>query len=97
MHIVYLIHDFPHGGLATGGAGNYVANIARIMCKYGHKVSIITESKEDKYINWNGMDIYYIQATKGFQNTGKQMSTAMKVLKNFYLIFIKNWIIINFS
>lgn len=85
MHIVYLIHDFPYGGgLATGGAGNYVANIAQIMCRNGHKVSIITESSEEKFVNWNGMDIYYIQATKGFKNTGKQMSTAMKVMKNLF-------------
>lgn len=83
MHIVYLVHDLPYGGgLATGGAGNYVANIAQIMCKNGHKVSIITESSEEKCVNWNGIDIYYIQATKGFKNTGKQMSIAMKVMKN---------------
>lgn len=82
MHIVYLVHDFPVNGLATGGAGNYVANMARVMQKNGHKVSVITEAKESLQIQWKGIDIYYIEATKGFKDTGKQMSVIKKVLKN---------------
>lgn len=82
MHIVYLVHDFPVNGLATGGAGNYVANMARVMKRNAHKVSVITEAVREEYIEWNGIDIYYIEATKGFKDTGKQMTVAKKVLKN---------------
>ena len=84
MHIVYLVHAFPVGGLSTGGAGNYVANMAQIMRMHGHKVSVITEAKEDSYANWKGIDIYYIQATKGFKATDKYMPTYKKVLKNLW-------------
>lgn len=84
MHIVFLIHAFPVNGLATGGAGNYVANMAQIMQKNGHKVSVITEAQEDAYVNWKGIDIHYIRATRGFKNTGKQMSVCKKVMKNLW-------------
>lgn len=84
MHIVFLVHDFPERGLSTGGAGNYVANMAQIMQMRGHRVSIITESKEEVTTNWKGIDIYYICATKGFKNTGKYMPTYKKVIKNLW-------------
>lgn len=90
MHIVYLIHAFPVQGLSTGGAGNYVASIAQIMQMHGHKVSIITESKEETLINWRGIDIYYIRATKGFKNTKKYMPTYKKVIKNLWRSFWYN-------
>lgn len=82
MHIVYLVHHFPVRGLSTGGAGNYVANIAQIMQSHGHKVSVITEAKENAFINWKGINIYYIRATKGFKNTKKYMPTYKKIAKN---------------
>lgn len=84
MHIVYLIHDFPINGLSTGGAGHYVANIAQIMKAHGHAVSIITESKEEAAINWKGIDVYYIRATRGFKVTKKYMPTYKKVAKNLW-------------
>lgn len=84
MHIVYLVHDFPVEGLSTGGAGNYVANIAQVMQMHGHRVSVITESKADRVIKWNGIDIYYIRATRGFKNTKKYMPTYKKVAKNIW-------------
>ena len=45
MHIVFFTHLFPVRGRTTGGAANYVANIARIMAEHGHLVEIITESE----------------------------------------------------
>lgn len=84
MHIVYLVHAFPVEGMSTGGAGNYVANIAQVMQMHGHKVSIITESKEENTINWRGIDIYYICATRGFKNTKKYMPTYKKIAKNIW-------------
>lgn len=84
MHIVYLVHDFPERGLSTGGAGNYVANIAQIMQKNGHKVQVVTESKEQTVILWRGIEIHYIRAAKGFKDTGKHMPTYKKVLKNLW-------------
>lgn len=84
MHIVYLTNAFPVKGLSTGGAGNYVANMAQIMEMHGHEVSIITESKEESFINWKGIDIYYICATRGFKNTKKYMPTYKKVAKNLW-------------
>lgn len=82
MHIVYLVHDFPINGLATGGAGNYVANVAQVMKQNGHKIDVITEAEREEYIEWNGIGIHYIEATRGFKDTGKQMTVAKKVLKN---------------
>lgn len=84
MHIVYLVHDFPVKGLSTGGAGNYVANITRIMRAHGHAVSVITESEEENAITWEGINIYYIRATKGFKNTKKYMPTYKKLAKNIW-------------
>lgn len=83
MHIIYMVHDFPVNGLATGGAGNYVANMAQIMRQKGHRVGVITEAKKEACIEWNGIVIYYIEATKGFKDAGRQMTVAKKVLKNF--------------
>lgn len=82
MHIVYLVQGFPVRGLSTGGAENYVANIAQIMQIHGHKVSVITEAEENAFINWKGINIYYICATKGFKNTKKYMPTYKKIAKN---------------
>lgn len=84
MHIVYLVHHFPIKGRSTGGAGNYVANMAQIMEMNGHEVSIITESKEESIINWKGIDIYYICATRGFKDTPKYMPTYKKIAKNLW-------------
>lgn len=84
MHIVFLVNDFPVKGLATGGAGNYVANMAQIMQKNGHKVSVITEAERNSVIHWNGIDVYYIPAVQYFKDNGRQMSVLKKVMKNAY-------------
>lgn len=84
MHIVFLIHLFPIGGRATGGAANYVANMAKIMAQYGHMVEIITESDEEESFEWNGVLVHKIRATKGFHDTGRAMPTYKKVLKNIW-------------
>ena len=91
MNIVFLVHHFPVEGLATGGAGNYVANMAQIMSKYGHKVTVITEAKEKKTFYWNGVEIRNICATKGFKDDGKPMKTYKKFLKNISRSIWYNW------
>lgn len=82
MHIVFLVHCFPVKGKATGGAANYVANMAKMMSDNGHFVEVITESEEEETFEWNKVIIHKIRATRGFQNTGKQMSVFQKLLKN---------------
>lgn len=82
MHIVFLVHFFPVKGKATGGAANYVANMAKVMSANGHLVEVITESKEKEIFEWNKIIIHKICATRGFQDTGKQMPTYKKLLKN---------------
>lgn len=82
MHIVFLVHYFPVKGKATGGAANYVANMAKVMSDNGHLVEVITESKEKEVFVWNKVIVHKICATRGFQDTGKQMPTYMKFLKN---------------
>jgi len=84
MHIVYFMSRLPKQKFWAYGAGNYVANIAQIMVKHGHKVSIVTEYSEDLHIEWNGIDIYYISAAKGFKDNGKKMPTYKKALKNLF-------------
>lgn len=84
MHIVFLVHLFPIGGRATGGAANYVANMAKIMAQNGHMVEIITESDKEELFEWNGILVHKIRATKGFHDTGRAMPTYKKVLKNIW-------------
>lgn len=82
MHIVYLIHEFPVNGRATGGAQNYVANMAKIMSANGHEVEVITESKEAETFKWDNITIHKIRATRWFHDTGRRMPTYKKFLKN---------------
>lgn len=85
MHIVFLIHAFPVKGKHTGGgAGNYVANMARILCRNGHKVTIITEADDKEIFMWEGIEVHHIRATRFFRNTGKKMRTIQKVFKNMW-------------
>lgn len=84
MHIVFLVTIFPAGGLSTSGAGNYVANMARIMVRFGHKVTVITESPQRDIFEWQGIEVRRINATKGFKNTGRPMPTYKKVMKNIW-------------
>ena len=78
----FLVHYFPVKGKATGGAANYVANIAKVMADKGHFVEVITESEEKETFEWNNIVVHKIRATIGFHDTGKQMSTYKKLLKN---------------
>lgn len=82
MHIVFLVHFFPIRGKATGGAANYVANIARVMSREGHMVEIVTEDEYEEIFEWEGVTVHKIRATKGFHNTGRKMPVYKKLLKN---------------
>lgn len=85
MNIVFLTHAFPAKGKQTGGgAGNYVANMARILCHNGHRVIVITEAADEDVFKWEGIEIHYIRATRFFKDTGRRMTTAQKVLKNLW-------------
>lgn len=83
MHIVFLVNIFPaKDGQSTGGSGNYVANIAEEFARQGHKVSVVTEAKKCNSFRWHGIDVYQINATKGFKNTLRPMGTFSKFIKN---------------
>lgn len=82
MHIVFLVHYFPIKGKATGGAANYVANIARIMSDKGHVVEVITEDEYEETFEWEGVIVHKIKATRGFHNNGRPMPVYKKILKN---------------
>ena len=84
MHIVFLVTHFPVGGISTGGSGNYVANMARIMVRFGHRVTIITEAPQREVFEWEGVEVRKIEATRGFRNTGRPMPTCKKFLKNIW-------------
>lgn len=84
MHIVFLVTHFPVGGISTGGSGNYVANMARIMVRFGHRVTIITEAPQREVFEWEGVEVRKIEATRGFRNTGRPMPTYKKFLKNIW-------------
>lgn len=91
MHIVYLVHAFPaFGGLSAGGAGNYVYTMATTMKAYGHEIDIVTESKENKIYDLDGIKLHHINATIGFKDTGRHMSTVAKFLKNLSRTFWYN-------
>lgn len=83
MHIVFLVNIFPaKDGQSTGGSGNYVANIAEEFARNGHKVSVVTEANEHAYFIWHGIEIYKINATRGFKNSLRPMGVFAKFLKN---------------
>lgn len=91
MHIVFLVHMFPvQGELSTGGAGNYVANMAKEFVSHGHRVSVVTEAQEVSFFQWQGINVYRIYATKGFRNNGRPMSTFSKLIKNIERSFYYN-------
>ena len=91
MHIVFLVHRFPVEGMSTGGAGNYVANMAQTMSKFGHKVTVITEADEKNTFIWKGVEVRKIRATVGFKDNGRPMKTYKKVLKNLQRSVAYNW------
>lgn len=85
MHIVFLTHAFPDKGKKTGGgAGNYYANMARILCRNGHKVTVVTEADDTEVFVWEGIEVRHIRATRFFKDTGRRMTTTQKVLKNLW-------------
>ena len=91
MHIVFLVNIFPaRDGQSTGGSGNYVANIAEEFAKNGHKVSVVTEAKECVHFKWHGIDVYKINATRGFKNTLRPMGAFSKFIKNIERSFFYN-------
>ncbi len=91
MHIVFLAQYLPVTGTATGGAGNYVANMAAIMNRFGHKVTIITEAEEKETVYWEDIEIRKIRATRGFRNTGRPLPVYKKFLKNICRSIFYNW------
>lgn len=85
MHIVFLTHAFPIKGKNTGGgAGNYYANMARILSRNGHKVTVVTEADDTEIFVWEGIEIRHIRATRFFKDTGRRMTTTQKVVKNLW-------------
>lgn len=90
MNIVYLIHDFPEEGLTSGGAGNYVFNIAQAMIKHGHNVKVVTESNREEVKVENRIEVHRIRATRWFRNTGRPMKVYQKVFKNLWRSFWYN-------
>lgn len=83
MHIVFLVNIFPaKDGQSTGGSGNYVANIAEEFVRQGHKVSVVTEARGYDSFVWHGIDVYKINATRGFKNNQRPMRTFSKLIKN---------------
>lgn len=91
MHIVFLVNIFPaKDGQSTGGSGNYVANIAEEFARNGHKVSVVTEAKGNDYFKWHGIDVYKINATRGFKNSLRPMGAFAKFIKNIERSFFYN-------
>lgn len=91
MHIVFLIHKIPvENGLFTNGAGNYVLNMATILNNSGHTVSIVSEDQHEHYIDWGGINIYYVPIGKYFKDDGRPMSKYKKTLKNIVRSFLYN-------
>lgn len=84
MHIVFLTHVFPSISVLTGGAASYVANMAQIMVSNGNKVDVIVEANDKEIIEWNGITIHKIRATRGFKNNGRAMPTYKKFMKNIW-------------
>lgn len=90
MHVVYLVHQFPIDGIATGGAGNYVANMARIMNDHGHKVTVITEARKGEIILWHGIQVRKIDGVIKFKKDGRPLKTWQKFIKNLSRSFAYN-------
>lgn len=86
MNIIFLVHKFTVGvgGFYTNGAGNYVANMAKIMTHFGHKVTVVTEAEKEEVFEWEGAEVRCIRAAPGFHDTGQPMTTFKKLIKNIW-------------
>ena len=81
MHIVYLVHSFSWDKQYVGGAGQYVANIARIMKNNGHDVDIVVEASFEGIKEVDGINVHAVNQL-GDYIKGKPLSTWTKVEKN---------------
>ncbi len=85
MHIVFLAQAFPIKSKQTGGgAANYIANMARILARKGHKVTVITEANDEEIFEWEGVCVHHIRATRYFKDTGRRMTTQKRIMKNIW-------------
>ena len=82
MHIIFLIPGFDLNGPIKGGSTIYVANMAKVLTKHGHRIEIVSEGLSNKTGSWENCKIHIIDAVSHFSDTGKKLSTAQKVIKN---------------
>jgi glycosyltransferase involved in cell wall biosynthesis len=91
MVIVFFSVIFPVKGVYTSGAGNYVANMADILARNGHRVIIVTESERRNVFFWNNIEVRQIKVKNGFVNQGKTLPTYKKFFKNIRRSLFYNW------
>lgn len=84
MHIVYAMQEYPIDNTGCAGSGNYVRNIAKIMVEHGHTVEVVTEGKEDKIFERDGVTVHVLNIEKYFHDSGKSMTLCKKVIKNLF-------------
>ena len=90
MHIVFFVLHFPANGKpigdaagAVGGAGNYVANMAKIICEHGHAVDVIVEGENDGSFDWNGVCVHNVFVKTPWKDNKKKWPVWKKLLKNY--------------
>lgn len=83
MHICYITSEFPKQGFPHGGAGTFIATIAKALVEKGISVSVIGLNYENKYEEEivNGIKIYRLQVkkTKGLQWYNNSKAIAKKI------------------
>ena len=57
MNIVFITSEFVSEGEFGGGLATYLNNITAIMSNAGHNVTVITASKSNESIEWNGITV----------------------------------------
>lgn len=90
MYVVFLAHTFLGEGVCPSGVSNYVANMAQALIEHGHRVTVITEGKEEKEYQWNRVKVYQIRATGNMKDTGRKMTVSQKVYKNLLRTYYYN-------
>lgn len=90
MHILYITYEFP-GEMPIGGLATYINNISSIMCKHGHKVTVLTLSDRQnrEYTLDNGIKVIAVKLYPYNGKIGHKQKAQIETIVNAWHIYRK--------
>lgn len=90
MHILYVTCEFP-GEMSMGGLATYINNIASIMCRHGHYVTVLTLSDRgnSEYTLKNGVKVIAVELYKYNGKILHKQRTRVETIINAWHIYKK--------